>query len=78
MALHANPAVTENPYISRMFLECDFNKVGREGNVLVVETSLKPRYDDRRLDDLLMGLNEIQASAQRSIGSFDRIDIRFV
>lgn len=78
MATHANPATTENPYISRMFLECDFNKVGREGNVLVVETSLKPCYDDSRLDELLMGLDEIQASAQQNIGSFDRIDIRFV
>ncbi len=61
-----------------MFLQCDFDKIGREGNVLVVETSLKPRYDDSRLDDLLMELDEIQASAQRNIGSFDRIDIRFV
>ena len=78
MATHTNPAATANPHISRMFLQCDFDKIGREGNVLVVETSLKPRYDDSRLDDLLMELDEIQASAQRNIGSFDRIDIRFV
>jgi len=77
MATQANP-VSKNPYINRIFLEWDFNKVGREGNVLVVETTIKPEEKNNHLDDVLVELDEIQAMAEQRIGSFDRIDIRFV
>jgi hypothetical protein len=65
-----------SPLVNRIFLEYDFNKVGGEGNALVVETSMKPQ--DKQLDELLMSLDEIRTMAEKRIGSFDRIDIRFV
>jgi hypothetical protein len=67
-----------NPYINRIFLECDFNRVGGEGNVLVVETNIKPGEKESHLDDVLMDLGQIQTLAQQRIGTFERIDIRFV
>ncbi|HTK84744.1 MAG TPA: hypothetical protein VL625_06620 [Patescibacteria group bacterium] len=74
----ADRSFTRNPYISRIFLECNFEKVGGEGNVLVVETTLEKQAKDEHLDDVLMDLPEIQDAAKEKVGQFERIDIRFV
>ena len=78
MALEASRNFTRNPYISRIFLECNFEKVGGEGNVLVVETRLSKQAKDEHLDDVLMDLPDIQDAAKEKVGQFERIDIRFV
>jgi hypothetical protein len=78
MTAQANRSFTRNPYISRIFLECNFEKVGGEGNVLVVETNLARQAKDEHLDDVLMDLPEIQDAAKEKVGCFERIDIRFV
>jgi hypothetical protein len=78
MPTEAQRSFTRNPYISRIFLECNFEKVGGEGNVLVVETNLAKQANDEHLDDVLMDLPEIQDAAKEKVGQFERIDIRFV
>jgi hypothetical protein len=65
---------TKNPDIDRIYLEPD-------RNVLVIETSIARRGGARalkeRIDGLLMDLDEVQVLAERQVGSFERIDIRF-
>jgi hypothetical protein len=76
MIAQESAALTINPYISRIFLECSFDTIGSEGNVLVVE--MESREKEHHLDEVLMSLERINNAARYRLGEFERIDIRFV
>ncbi len=70
-----------HPLIADMFLKKDYRNGKRASDVLVIEAR-KHRLDnehdafDTYLIDLLTELPDLKSRVERSVGKFDRIDIR--
>lgn len=75
-----------HPFIEQAFIKKQFNGRGSRGknliDVLVIEAKHKPKSmgghaDDRLFIDFLSNLDLIKEQVERTVGHFDRMDIRY-
>ncbi|MCC7305677.1 MAG: hypothetical protein IT558_05395 [Alphaproteobacteria bacterium] len=70
-----------HPLVSSIYLKKDCGDSTRPEDVLIINTNFEEAGEDYESFDsylmaLLDDLHELRAQAEKSVGSFDRIDIR--